>query len=178
MVTTVKVLCYKSKTLSNGESPLMLCVSKDRKRKYQSLGISINPMFWDFEKECPKANCPNREQIERLILEKKRAYTEQVIELKAMNREFTASTLVQKVSNPTKAKTVREVFELYIKQLKVNNRLTYAKMYKFTLKSLLKFNGHLDMYFPDIDTSWLKKYEMWLHSQNLALNTLGTYFRI
>ncbi|MBJ2167232.1 MAG: hypothetical protein JFR24_05105 [Muribaculaceae bacterium] len=38
---TVKVLCYKSKTLSNGEHPLMLCVCKDNKRKYQSLGISV-----------------------------------------------------------------------------------------------------------------------------------------
>lgn len=40
MEATVKVLCYKSKTLANGEHPLMVCVRKDRKRKYQSLGIS------------------------------------------------------------------------------------------------------------------------------------------
>ena len=42
MNETVKALCYKSKTLSNGEHPLMLCVCKDNKRKYQSLGISVN----------------------------------------------------------------------------------------------------------------------------------------
>lgn len=41
MSETIKVLCYKPKTLSNGEHPLMLCICKDRKRKYQSLGISI-----------------------------------------------------------------------------------------------------------------------------------------
>ncbi len=29
MTETIKVLCYKSKTLSNGEHPLMLCVCKD-----------------------------------------------------------------------------------------------------------------------------------------------------
>ena len=28
MKATVNVLCYKSKTLSNGENPLMICVSK------------------------------------------------------------------------------------------------------------------------------------------------------
>ena len=54
MSTTVNVLCYKSKTLANGEHPLMLCVTKDRKRKYQGLGISVNPKFWDFGKERPK----------------------------------------------------------------------------------------------------------------------------
>ena len=41
MSETIKVLCYKSKTLSDGKHPLMLCVCKDKKRKYQSLGISI-----------------------------------------------------------------------------------------------------------------------------------------
>ena len=49
MTGTVKVLCYKSKTLSNGEHPLMLCVCKDNKRKYQSLGISVSAEHWDFK---------------------------------------------------------------------------------------------------------------------------------
>ena len=48
MNACVSVVCYKSKTLSNGENPLMLQVSKGGKRKYQSLGISINPKYWDF----------------------------------------------------------------------------------------------------------------------------------
>ena len=34
MNATVNVLCYKSKTLSNGEHPLMIRVCKDGKKKY------------------------------------------------------------------------------------------------------------------------------------------------
>lgn len=34
---TVTVICYKWKTLANGENPLMLRVTKDRKSQYQSL---------------------------------------------------------------------------------------------------------------------------------------------
>lgn len=45
----------------------MLRVTKDRKRKYVSLGISVNPENWDFSKNQPKAECPNREYIELLI---------------------------------------------------------------------------------------------------------------
>ena len=67
MNVTVNVLCYKSKVLSNGEHPLMLRICKDGKKKSQSLKISINPQFWDFEKDKPKRNCPNREFIEELI---------------------------------------------------------------------------------------------------------------
>jgi len=39
MIATVNVVCYKSKTLSNGENPLMLRVCKDKKSRHQSLGI-------------------------------------------------------------------------------------------------------------------------------------------
>ena len=34
---TVTVVCYKWKTLSNGENPLMLRVTKEGKSQYQSL---------------------------------------------------------------------------------------------------------------------------------------------
>ena len=63
MSETIKMLCYKSKTLSNGEHPLMLCVCKDRKRQFQSLGISIKAELWDFKTNQPKDKCPNRERI-------------------------------------------------------------------------------------------------------------------
>lgn len=33
MSETIKVLCYKSKTLSNGEHPLMIRVCKDGKKR-------------------------------------------------------------------------------------------------------------------------------------------------
>lgn len=70
MNASVSVVCYKSKTLSNGESPLMLQVSKSGKRKYQSLGISIKPRYWDFTRNKPKPNCPNKDYIQKIILDK------------------------------------------------------------------------------------------------------------
>ena len=57
---TVTVVCYKWKTLSNGENPLMLRVTKDRKTKYQSLGISVNPKHWNFKKNELKPQCSKK----------------------------------------------------------------------------------------------------------------------
>ncbi len=48
----------------------MLCVCKDGKRKYQSLGVSIKAEQWDFKANQPKAKYPNRERITILINEK------------------------------------------------------------------------------------------------------------
>jgi len=154
-----------------------LCISKDRKRKYQSLGVSVNPIFWDFEKNKPKVNCPNREQILRIIAEQTKAFSEQILEYKAIDKEFTAKTLLEKVKNPTNLKTVKELFDIQIKRLQDAKRLRYAEMHTLVLNSLDKFNGHLDIYFSDIDVTWLKNYEMWLRSNNLKDNTIGIRFR-
>ncbi len=176
MGATIDVICYKSKVLANQEHPLMLRVTKDRKRKYLSLGISTKSEFWDFEKNEPKRNCPNKEEIQSIILERKREYQAQILEYKVANREFTSVTLVEKVRSPVKAKTVKAVFDLYIERLMEANRLRYAQMYKTTLNSLVKFNGHMDIHFSDIDVAWLKRYEAFMKGENLAMNTLETRF--
>ena len=69
MEATVNVTCYKSKVLKNSESPLMVRVCKNGKKKYKSLGISVNPAHWDFKKNLLKPKCPNHEAL--LIINKR-----------------------------------------------------------------------------------------------------------
>ena len=54
MNTTIESVLYRSKTLSNGEHPLMLRLTKNRKLKYISLHISLNADYRDFNKNKPK----------------------------------------------------------------------------------------------------------------------------
>ena len=39
--------------------------------------------------------------------------------------------------------------------------------------SLIKYNKHLDLYFTDLDSAWLKKYEAWHASASLVLAGLA-----
>lgn len=176
MNATVNVICYKSKVLKNNESPLMVRVCKDRKRKYISLGISVNPAYWDFNRNAPKPQCPNKEYIDSLIAQKVQEYSAQIIELKSMNRDFTATSLVEKVSKPNKVKTVGEVFVEQMNLLKQAQKLSYMLSIQQTYNSLLEFNKHLNIYFVDIDVAWLKRYEAWLRKQGLASNTIKGKF--
>jgi tyrosine type site-specific recombinase len=50
MTAGINILCYKSKTLANGEHPLMLRVCKDGKKKYISLGLSMAEQYGSREK--------------------------------------------------------------------------------------------------------------------------------
>jgi len=81
MNACISVVCYKSKTLSNGENPLMLQISKGGKRKYQSLGISVLPRYWDFTRNKPKPNCPNKEYIQKIILDKQTELQQRMLDI-------------------------------------------------------------------------------------------------
>lgn len=177
MSTTVSIVCYKWKTLANGEHPLMLCISKDRKRKYQSLGISLNPQYWDFEKNQPKAKCPNRAYLQKIITEKINSVNDEIIRLQAEKRDFTVNSITSHCGKSHKTRTVEEVFAQFLQRLKDENRRGYMLSVKQVYNSLIAFNQHLDIYFSEIDTTWLNRYENWLRKSGLAENTIGIRFR-
>lgn len=156
----------------------MLRVTKDRKRKYVSLGISVNPEHWDFSKHQPKAECPNREYIELLIADKLKEYSAKIVELKATNQEFTSTTLVEKVCvNRVNRKTVGDLFKAHIHNLTSSGRKSYALSIKQLYNSLIEFNGHLDIPFAEMNIAWLRRYEAFLRRKGLAENTIGIRFR-
>ena len=47
---SLSIIYYASKTLKNGNHPLMLRIIQNGQTKYVSLGVNINPNFWDFKK--------------------------------------------------------------------------------------------------------------------------------
>ena len=156
----------------------MLCVTKDRKRKYQSLGISVNPKFWDFEKERPKANCPNKDLILKIILEKENEYQKQILEFKSEQKDFTASTLLAAKTSKVKYKTVSDFYTEHIKYLKSIGKIGTAKAYNDSFNSLKRFtNSKLDFYFSEITMQWLNDYEKWLRSSQCKETSISVFFR-
>jgi len=121
MKATINVVCYTSKKLANGKHPLMLRVCKDGKKKYKGLGISVNPQHWDFIRNKPKPECPNKELILKLILEKEAEYQNKVIELASYQKEYTASSLL-KTKDKILLKTVDEYYQELIQGLISNNK--------------------------------------------------------
>lgn len=176
-MTTVDVICYKYKPLKNGEFPIKIRICKDRKTRYINLGVSTKKEEWDFEKNQPKSTCPNREMLEKLISNKISEVRNKIVELKSENKEYSASTLVEKVTNPPKPVSVGELFKQHMKCLEEERRTGYRLSIQQTYNSLIKFNRHLDLPFSEIDCNWLKRYETWLRKQNKSENTIGIRFR-
>ena len=174
---TVDVICYKYKPLKNGELPLKIRICKDRKTRYVNLGVSTKAEDWDFEKNRPKPTCPDRELLEKLISNKISKIRSEIVELKSEGKEFSATTLVEKVTNPIKLTTVGALFKEHLHSLEEEKRTGYRLSIQQTYNSLLKFNRHLDIPFSEMDVNWLKRYEIWQRKQGKSENTIGIRFR-
>lgn len=177
MNVTANIVCYKSKTLANGEHPLMIRVCKDGKKKYKSLGVSVNPKYWNFERNTLKHNSPNYEYLSKLIADKASELSAEIVKLKSERKEFTASTLIDDRAKRVKPKTVHDLFCEQIQRLADEGRRGYMLSVKQVYNSLVSFNNHLDICFSDIDVCFLRRYEAWLRKQGLAENTIGIRFR-
>lgn len=178
MNASISVICYKYKTLSNGEHPIMLRVHKDNKRKMISLGVSVNYNDWDFTKNEPKPKCPNRELIQKVILDKKTEYYKQVLELNAEQKDYTAASLVESKTEKFTLKTVREFYEELISNYGEIGKTGNRRTYKASLNCLKRFTANkLDIFFSDINVAWLNRYEDWFRQRKCKETFMSVQFR-
>ena len=178
MNASISVICYKSKTLSNGENPLMVQIFVKGKRKYQSLGVSINSKFWDFSKNKPKSNCPNGEFIQKIILDKVTELQKQILEFNANQIELTPTNLLAANKSTIREKTVDEFYLELVLHFSQTNKTGNRLIYKGSYNSIKEFSkGRLNILFPDIDINWLNRYEKWLRSKGNKETTISLLFR-
>lgn len=179
MDATISVICYKSKTLANGEHPLMLRIAQNGKSTYKSLKISVAAKHWDFERNVPKPNNPNKDLIQKIILKTKLDYQQKILEKKANSEEFTASSLINEQKEEIKAKTVEEFYLSLIEDLKQKGRIGNSYAYLNSYNTLRNFNKgkKLNYTFSHIDVPFCKKFEDWIRSKGNKDTTLSYQFR-
>lgn len=178
MNASISVICYKSKTLSNGENPLMVQIFVKGKRKYQSLGVSISSKFWDFSKNKPKPNCPNGEFIQKIILDKVTELQKQILEFNANQIELTPTNLLSANKSTIREKTVDEFYRELVMHFSQTNKTGNRLIYKGSYNSIKDFSkGRLNILFTDIDINWLNRYEKWLRAKGNKETTISLLFR-
>lgn len=174
---TVEAICYKYKPLKNGELPLKVRICKDRKSRYINLGVSTKAEDWDFSKNRLKDSHPNKDEIEKLITRTISTLKDKIIELKAEQQDFTAQSLLDRLNSSSTKKTVGEIFNEQMQRLADEGRRKYMLSLRYVYNTLLSFNKHLDIYFSEIDITFLRRYETWLRKRGVAENTIGIHFR-
>lgn len=178
MEATISVICNKFKILKNGESPIMVRVAKDGKRSMKSLGVSVNPIYWDFSKNTPKKNCPNRAMLMQLITQTLIEYQAKVIEVKAKGESATISSIMEEKENGLDHVTVEDFLTSHIQQLRDNGKVGNSYAYLNLRTTLQNFYGKkLTFLFNAVDVSFCNKFEMWMRKNQFEDTTMHYYFR-
>jgi len=175
--TTIAVILFKSKTLANGEHPLMLRVTKSRVRKYISVGLSCDEKDWDANKNLVKKSHPNKDVMNSIISKALKPYSDKILDFKNEEKDFTPAVLISEAKNPVKKITVFDYFDLKIQRLKNSKQIGNAKVYNDTQNQIKTFNGDKDFTFSQLDYNFLLKFESHLKSKSLTDNAISVRFR-
>ena len=178
MNAKISVTCYKSKILSNGESPLMVKITKNGKRSLKSLGVAVNPKYWDFERDKPKSNCPNRTYIMSIITNALQKYQTIQLDMEAKREDYTAATLLTDTTAKIGLITVEDFLTSHIQQLRDSGKVGNSYAYLNLRTTLHNFYGKkLDFLFGTIDVTFCNKFEAWMRKNKFEDTTMNYYFR-
>ena len=178
-MTSAKVLLFTSKLLKNGEYPIVLRLTKDRKFKYISLGFSCSLDLWDDKNNYPKKKHPNHKEMTITIDSIRNKANREILNLENQGKEYSLEELANILQAEKKRKsiTIFNYFEEIISKKEQSGKVGYANAFIESLNKLKTFRNGKDLEFSDITFNFLKQYEDWLISQKLMPNTIFYYLR-
>ncbi|MEM7037103.1 MAG: Arm DNA-binding domain-containing protein, partial [Bacteroidota bacterium] len=80
-MASVKIILRTNKIKKNGKAPLYVRIIQNRKPRYKSLGIEVEPKFWDAERERVKSGHPNSGRFNAFLARKKAEYEALAVEI-------------------------------------------------------------------------------------------------
>jgi integrase/recombinase XerD len=157
IMSSIKLILKKNKIDKSGEAPLYLRLIKDRKTKFISLSLKLNPNEWDEDKQKVKKNHSNSARLNAFISQMVADARGDVADLERKNKSASA----RKLKEAIKGKPLTNFFEYsYNRCEKQKDTLALSTYnnYKNYLKKFEKYIGHKDLMFEDITVTTLKDY--------------------
>lgn len=175
-----KFILWTQYTKTNGENPVYLRVTKDRKQKYIKLNISAYPTQWDeasgrynLHKKTTKKG--KQEEVENLIVHSEHEKLNSFLNIqeveadKIINRyneekiDWTINQFEEAFLNKSKKGKVKVYFESLISSLKKTERIGNANCYSRTMNILELYDKNFaKRVFSEIDHKYVRGFDEWL----------------
>ena len=141
-----KYMIRKEKQKKNGECPIVIRITYNRKFIYHSIQESVKPLHWNIEDETPKKSCPNRDNIIIRLEEEGTKIRNLVLQHKLNFNQYPTIDEIKKIlrkgrNNIIDTKDVIEYFKDFSTEYSKNKRLVKGtiKVYKGTELRLVEF---------------------------------------
>lgn len=187
---TVRIVYYTSKTLADGSHPFMVCITKDRKRKYLATGLSLLPKYWNTEKSNYRDAIrksypePHREDLLTDLEKEERKYRKAATELARADEQHDAPAVAAKAVESRKA-TRRVLLLAYIEELAqgmvLAKKLKNASVHRDLASQLRKFikveYEVADLPFERVSVAFCQEWENTLRATGAADTTISNRYR-
>ena len=177
-MTTLAIVLKKNKPKANGEYPLYLRITKNRKSKFISLKTYLQSDQWDEAKQKVKSKHPNSARLNHFLSQRITEAQSRILELETKDKSTTGKSIKQSIIG-NRPQSFLKYLEDYKTSLGQNgNAGTYDKVNAVQLKLKTYLKGS-ELTFDEFDLEFLRNYEAYLRN-NLgnSVNTVHSNLKI
>lgn len=160
MSLTINLVLLKRKKRKNGEIPIYIRITENRKSRYKSTGISVLPKYWNEDRQEVRATHKNsnliNHDLEHLILNAKKAKS------KLKHEENLDVDSLKNHIKEEKYNSFIKHAERYLEELNEDERYWEHKRFKVLLNQLKEFMGSKSIPLPKVDAGFIEKFQDFL----------------
>ena len=176
-MASIKILLRK-KSNNEGNFPIVLRLTKDRKVKIISLGLECPLKDWDEKNSQLKKSHPNYIQKNTLISTYKLKASKIINRFELDEIDFTLSQFESEFRGlKDKNISVKDFWDNKISDLVLAGRIGNARAFRDTMKSFFKFYKNPKLLFREITVEVLDNYETFLRSNGGTDGGIGVKMR-
>ena len=173
----IKVVLRTNKVCKNGCSPLMLRFTHERDTKFVSIGLSVEPRYWNKEAEMLTADYPERADMQSRIDSVLSEYRKRIRRLEALDIPVTFDSMFDAKPVGAVGITIEQGFEIEIAKLESLGKMNSAMKHRYALQVLDEYKS-TKMTLESIDLDYLTGLELYLRQRGNKDNSIATRFAI
>lgn len=173
----VTVVLRKNRPNKFGAYPIIVKITKDRKKIIKSTGFDCTEMEWDEATQRPNKKHPKYLKLKKAIDEIVDKIEDFELECVRENRFYTVYDIQKRLNRNIEEVGVFEVFDRVEKQLNEDGKVGTAASYKKTKRMLELHRPDKKLAFRDINYAFLTEWESFCVQRGHRDTTLFFYFK-
>jgi len=176
-MATLSIVLRKDKINKKGKAPIHFRITKNRKNRYISASLMLEPKYWNENKERVKPNHPSSGRLNNYLRVKFTEVEKKVLELETVGKGLTVPIIKRKVMGGEPSDFFEFAKTEQQKYWSAQQFSTHKKN-KYILSKLRKYCKDRTIYFQTMDVDFIIRYENYLRDvEGNSTNTINKDFR-
>jgi len=176
MVTTFKAILNERRQRSDNTYPVIIRVTVDRKKKEIPINTFLHTKDWDNKNSRVKPTHPNAGLITQKVTQALSKLQEIALRYEALDKIYSVDDIVNTFLNKKDYRpTVIEYGKSIIAEMIHAGRVGNARVYKDAVFKLQKYSGTKRLFFENIDTAYLLKFDNDMLAEGITVNGIANY---